>query len=284
MKNLLMFAFVLCQACAVAVVPEDSRVEKVASGYKFTEGPAADRDGNVWFTDIPNKRILKFDVTSDEATVVREKSGGANGLMFDKDGRLFVCEGGSRRLTYEDGSILADRYDGKKLNSPNDLDIDRKGGVYFTDPRYGKRRNMELDVEAVYYVSPKGKLIRVIDDLKRPNGLILSKDAKILYVADNAAKKIVAYDVRDDGSLWNARDFAWMDKEARGGPDGMTLDERGNVYAAAQGAIWIWTPEGKLDAKIKVPENPSNCAFSGQTLYITARKSLYRIKLNVSGR
>ena len=271
------------------LLPERAKVEQVATGYRFTEGPAADADGNVWFTDIPNQRILKVTLDSGKVQVVTEESGRANGLMFH-EGKLYVCEGGRRRVVRADGDArdsLAERWEGKRLNSPNDLDIDAKGGVYFTDPRYGQRDDMELAVEAVYYITPKGKLVRVVDTLKRPNGLVLSGDGKTLYVADNAARKIVAYDVKDDGTLAGERDFASMDRRVRGGPDGMTVDERGNVYAAGQGAVWVWDKNGLFITRIDVPENPSNCAFGGKdrkTLYITARTSLYRIRLNVRGK
>ena len=187
-----------------------------------------------------------------------------------------------------DGKIapVAESYNGKKLNSPNDLVLDGKGGVYFTDPRYGSRDDMEMDVEGVYYVSRRGKLTRVIDDLERPNGLILSPDNKTLYVADNAAKTIWAYDAEEDGTLTKARKFAEMDLQSRGGGDGMTIDSRGNVYCAGQGHIWIWSPAGDRLARIPVPESPANCVFGGpegKTLYITARRRLYNIDLNVAG-
>jgi gluconolactonase len=182
--------------------------------------------------------------------------------------------------------VLADRYDGKRLNSPNDLVLDSKGGIYFTDPRYGDRGDMEMEIEGVYYRPKRGKLLRVIDDLQRPNGLTLSLDKKVLYVADNAAKTIWSYVVKPDGSVTDGKLFAQLDLESRGGGDGMSIDRRGNVYCAAQGHIWIWNPKGQQVAKIAVPENPSNCAFGGKdlkTLYITARTGLYRIRLNVAG-
>jgi len=249
-------------------------IEKVATGYKFTEGPAADREGNVFFTDIPNERIVRFDGKA--ATVFREKSGKANGLMFDRKGRLWACEGGARRLS-RDGETVADSFGGKKLNSPNDLVLDDKGGCYFTDPRYGKRDDLEQDKEAVYYVAPDGKVSRVADTLARPNGVMLSGDAKTLYVADEGAGKIVAFEVKEDGTLGKARDFAAVRA------DGMTLDERGNLYAAARGGIVVLDKSGGQVTVIPVPENPTNCTFSGTTLYVTAQTSLYRIAMKVRG-
>lgn len=267
------------------VVPGDAKVEKVATGYGFTEGPAADAEGNVWFTDIPNERILKFDVATGKAEIMRSRTGRANGLAFDAKGRLHACEGGNRRVTRPEGDkavVLADAFEGKKLNSPNDLDLDEKGGVYFTDPRYGKRDDLEQTLEGVYYVNPDGKVLRVIDDLKRPNGVVLSPDGRTLYVADNAAGAIFAYDVKDDGTVGKGREFARAQ-----GPDGIAVDTQGNLYAAARDGIRVWDKAGKALGTIEVPETPSNCAFGGKdrrTLYVTARTSLYRIPLNVSGR
>ncbi len=299
--------------CATGpVVDPAAKPEKVATGYKFTEGPAVDKAGNVYFSDIPNNAILKFDVATDKASVFRADSGRSNGLMFDAKGDLVACESARRRIARipmnrakpsieasagpaagilapaenAADAVLAGNYMGDRFNSPNDLEIDAKGGVYFTDPRYGPRDDMEMTVEGVYYISPTGQVTRVIEDLQRPNGLILSKDGRILYVADNAAQTIVAYDVKADGTLAGKRLFAEMDKTKKGGPDGMTLDERGNVYAAGQDGVFIWDPTGKLITKIIFPEGPANCVFAGKdrnVLYVTARTSLYRIKMNVRG-
>ncbi len=265
---------------------EDAKIEKVAGGFRFTEGPAADKDGNVFFSDIPNQCIHKLDVATGKVTVWNDDSGRSNGLMFDAKGRLLACEGGRRRLVrYEDGKpkVLAERWNEKRFNSPNDLALDDKGGVYFTDPRYGKQTGREIDIEAVYYVSAEGKVTQVISDRKKPNGILLSKDMKTLYVAD---KQVWSYPVKAPGELGKGSKFAEMDTASRGGPDGMTLDEKGNVYAAGQGAIWIWDAEGKRLDKIDFPEAPANCAFGGKdrkTLYVTARTSLYRLRLEVRG-
>ncbi len=271
------------------ILAPDAAIEKIAGDFRFTEGPAADAAGSIYFTDIPNSRILRFDPIGKVVTVLREDSGAANGLMVTPEGALLICEGGNRRLArLADGQIevLADGFGGKKLNSPNDLAIDARGGIYFTDPRYGKRDDMEMDVEGVYYLRPSGELLRVIDDLVRPNGLVLSLDGRTLYVADNAAKTIWSYAVRKDGLLENGKKWAGMNLDARGGGDGMTIDERGNVYCAGQGCIWVWNPQGRLVTKIDVPESPANCCFGGsggRTLFITARTSLYRIRLEVRG-
>jgi sugar lactone lactonase YvrE len=275
--------------CQMPVVPEGAEVEKLADGFRFTEGPASGPDGRVYFTDIPNERIMIYDFASGEVTTHREQSGRANGLMFTPTGALIACEGGARRLTRQMGeeiAALADSFSGIALNSPNDLDIDGKGGIYFTDPRYGDRESMEMDLEGVYYLPRRGGLKRVVEDLVRPNGIKLSRDGKTLYVVDNGAKTIVAYDVQPDGTLAGVRVFAEMDQDAPSGGDGMTLDCCGNVYCAGQGHIWIWNPGGEPVTKIPVPESPANCTFAGpdgKTLFITARTSIYAIKLNVCG-
>jgi gluconolactonase len=164
--------------------------------------------------------------------------------------------------------------------------LDGRGGFYFTDPRYGRRDDLELDAEAVYYVNKQGKIRRVIDGLKRPNGIILSPDGRRLYVADHAGKSIWVYTVKADGDVRAGHVLAWMNRAVDGGPDGMTVDAKGNVYAAGQGHIWVWNEKGQEIAKIPVPENPANCAFGGsgsRVLYITAVKSLYRIELDAQG-
>ena len=261
------------------------KVTKISGAFKFTEGPAMGPDGNIYFTDIPNSRIHSFDPATNEVAIFREQTGRANGLMFTGNDALYVCEGGNRRLTrWYKGQmqVLADSYEGKRLNSPNDLILDGKGGVYFTDPRYGNRDDMEMKIEGVYYRARAGELHRVIDDLVRPNGLILSLDNKTLFVVDNGAATIWAYSVRPDGSLERGR--KWVDME--GGGDGMTIDERGNIYCAGAGKVWIWNSDGKLLHAIEVPEAPANCVFGGpgnNTLYITARTGFYSLQMLVAG-
>lgn len=275
---------------AAQLVPQGVAVERVATGYRFTEGPAEGPDGAIYFTDTPNNQIIRFDPATGESATFREDSGRANGLMFDAQGRLLACEGaaegGRRRLSRTEaaGTIttLADAWEGEPLNSPNDLDIDAAGGIYFTDPRYGNRDDMMLDVEAVYYLAADGTLTRVIDDLVRPNGLILSPDEKTLYVADNAARKLFAYDVTAPGKLENPRPFSRMGPGHGGGCDGMTVDALGRVYATGDEGVYVFNPDGTQAALIATPERPSNCTLGhdGRTLYITARTSLYRVVLD----
>jgi gluconolactonase len=263
----------------------------IRDGLRFTEGPAAAPSGLIYFSDIPAQRIYRYNPQDKQISVFREQSGGANGLMFDSKGRLVACEGKARRVTRteSDGSItiLAERYQGKRLNSPNDLVIDAQGGVYFTDPRYGRRDDMELDVEAVYYIRPDGTLLRIIDDLTRPNGIALSPDGRTLYVADHGDRRIVAYDLPRPAEPTRPRPLIDVKQaDQRGGPDGMCVDQSGRLYIAGPGGIWIVWPDGKKLDQIDTPEQPTNCAFGGRdsnTLYITARQSFAKIRLQARG-
>jgi len=266
-----------------SVVAPGAKVQKLAGDFRFTEGPATDAVGNVFFSDIPNNRIHKLSLDG-RLSVFRENSGGANGLYFDSRGNLLACEGGGRRLVSisPQGQVtaLADSYEGKRFNSLNDLWIDPKGGVYFTDPRYGNRDGMEQDGEHVYYLSPdRMKLIRVIDDMVRPNGLIGTPDGKLLYVTDNGDGKTFAYTVNEDGTLSNKKLFAPE------GSDGMTIDNEGNVYLTTAG-VAVYSADGRKIELISVPERPANVCFGGsnrKTLFITARTSLYSVRMRVAG-
>jgi len=283
---MVLLIFVTAMGSCVAgagVVADGAKVEKLAGGFSFTEGPAADARGNIFFTDIPNNRIHKWSLDGKLSTF-RENSGGANGLYFDEEGHLLVCEGGGRRLVSIDRngkvSVLADEYQGKKFNSLNDLWIDPKGGVYFTDPRYGGRDGMEQDGEHVYYLSPdRKKLTRVINDMVRPNGVIGTPDGKTLYVADHGGRKTFAYKIEQDGTLSGKKLFAPE------GSDGMTIDNEGNIYLTGR-VVSVYNKDGDKIEEIKVPEGPANVCFGGsdnQTLFITARTSLYSVKMRVKG-
>ncbi|MHC5179796.1 MAG: SMP-30/gluconolactonase/LRE family protein [Planctomycetota bacterium] len=256
-----------------------SAIQKLADGFQFTEGPAADKAGNVFFTDIPNSRIHKWSI-EDELSIFLENSDGANGLFFDKKGDLIACAGGAGQVVSIDPkglvTVLADQYKGEPFNSPNDLWLTPKGGIYFTDPRYGNRENLPQGGEHVYYLSADRKrLIRVIDDMVRPNGLIGTPDGKKLYVADHGAGKTYAYKINADGTLSDKKLFADQ------GSDGMTLDAAGNLYLTAA-AVNIYSSDGMPIQTIKVPERPSNVCFGGKdrrTLFITARKSVYGVRM-----
>jgi len=292
------------------LVPKDAVPEKVADGYKFTEGPALGPDGCIYFTDIPAELILKFDPKTGETTTSKEQSGNANGLMFNHDGGLIACRHGARAVSSWSierspklfRSAAQHLYDGKKLNSPNDLDIDKAGNIYFTDPRYGNRDSMEMEIEGVYFQSsepdqapvldkdgdtgrtlPVMKPLKRIDDkLTRPNGIVLSPDESTLYVADHGANWIYAYDIEEPGKVKNKRKFAQLNGGEGKGSDGMCVDKQGRLYATGHGKVWAFEPTGELVATIAVGKQTTNCTFGadGKTLYITANKGLYRITLN----
>ena len=215
--------FFLTFSLHAQLVPEDVIPEKVADGYKFTEGPALAPDGCIYFTDIPAALILRFDPKTGKTAIAEENSGNANGLMFDHDGVLIACRHGAREVSswslkrspQHFRPAVSQRYNGKKLNSPNDLDIDKSGNIYFTDPRYGNRDSMEMEIEGVYFqgIDSDGNkamkpLFRIDSDLVRPNGIVLSPDESILYVADRKANYIYAYDIESPGKVKNKRVFA----------------------------------------------------------------------------
>lgn len=265
------------------LVAAGAEAKKLAGDFKFTEGPAGDAAGNVYFSDIPNNRILKWSLDGKLSTFL-ENSGGANGLYFDKDGNLLACQGGARQIVSiaptGQVTVLADKYEGKKFNSPNDLWIDPKGGVYFSDPRYGGKEGMEQDGEHVYYLTPdRKKVIRVTTDLTRPNGLIGTPDGRTLYIADHGAGRTYAYKINDDGTLSDKQLFASE------GSDGVTIDNRGNVYLTTK-VVAVYNPKGRKIEEIQVPEQPANVTFAGadnRTLFITARTSLYALDMQARG-
>lgn len=271
--------------CASDIVAPGAEVTEITSGFTFTEGGARDGEGNVYFTDIPNNRVHLWDAQSNAVSVFLEDSQGANGCWIDGEGNLIVAQGRGRKISkiHANGKreVLVDNYMGKKFNSPNDLWIDADGGIYFSDPRYGQNRDdMELDGEQVFYLSPGGKNVtQVTDDLVRPNGLIGSLDGKTLYIADHGGGKTYAYDVGENGSLLNKRLFAPE------GSDGVTIDEKGNIYLTNT-AVKVYRPDGSFLQEIETPKRPSNVCFGGKdskTLFITARQSVYSLSMQVRG-
>ena len=262
-------------AADAVVFPKNATVEKLGDGYKFTEGPALGPDGRIYFNDIPNERTHIYDPKTGKISIHRENTGRANGLFFTANDSLIFCEGINRQVTIQDGdqiTVLSDSFEGKKLNSPNDVAIDTIGGIYFTDPRYGKRDDMEMEIEGVYYIDrSKNKTTLMISDLERPNGIIFSPDFKTLYVADQAGEKIMAYDVIGDGKINNPREFAPI------GSDGLSIDVNGNLYVTWEDIV-VFSPEGKEIGRFKTPEKPANCLLVGTTLYVTARTGFYAIE------
>ena len=269
------------------LIVEGATVTKLADGFVFTEGPAVDPEGNVLFSDVRGNTIYKWTV-GDGLSTFREDSGNSNGLFFDSQGNLLTCEPGNRRVTRTspDGAvtIIADSYDGRALNSPNDIWVDAGDGIYFSDPRFGSQEGVEQDGNYVYYVPPDGSPIRrVVDDLPAPNGVLGTADGTRLYIADHGpdtgTDNTYVYDIQRDGSLVNRRMFAPE------GSDGMTLDERGNLYLTVNG-VEVYSPDGVKIGTIEVPERPSNVVFGGadrQTLYITARTGFYSLEMAVRG-
>ncbi len=277
----------LLASCAQEFTLEHGTVDKLAGDFAFTEGPASDKAGNVFFTDIPNNNIHVW-TTGGVLELFRDSTGGANGLMFDRNGNLIACEGGNRRVTRitpaGDREILASVYDGMQFNRPNDLWIDPKGGVYFTDPAYGVDSAMlEMGVEGVYYIVPGGgQVMQVAVDLIRPNGIIGTPDGRKLYITDHYGKMTWQYEVMEDGSLSGKQPFVEM------GCDGLTMDALNNVYLTNvdSSSVDVFSPGGQLLLSMAVPERPANITFGGKdrsTLFITARTSLYAVKMNVKG-
>ncbi len=270
-----------------ALIAPGASVTKLADGFVFTEGPAADAKGDVFFSDVRGNKTYKWTIGEGLSTV-REDSGNGNGLYFDSAGNLFVCESGNRRITRisPDGqlTIVADRYDGKKLNSPNDIWVSPSGGIYFSDPRFGSQEGVEQDGNNVFYVPRVGAPAQLVaGDLQAPNGVLGTADGTKLYIADHGpqggAEETYVYDIRADGTLANRR------LAAPEGSDGMTLDEHGNLYLTAAG-VEVYSPDGRKIASIPVPEQPSNVAFGGpdhRTLFITARTGFYSLQMNVRG-
>ena len=262
------------------------RVEKVSAGHVFTEGPVWSREGFLIFSDIPSNKLLK--ITPGEGTgVFRNDSNGANGNALDAQGRLYTCESHSRRVVRSDKKgkieVLAERWQGKRLNAPNDIVVRKDGHVYFTDPAFGNQADArELDFYGVYHISHKGDLDVIAKPKGRPNGIALSPNGHILYVANSDERNVRAYDLDRAGDASNERVVV---SNIEGVPDGMRVDEKGNLYVAAK-AVYVYTPEGKLLGTVTLSETPSNCAFGDpdfESLYITARTSVYRVRLKVKG-
>jgi len=287
---LLTLIYIGISAQEMNLIAKEAKVEKLSDGFLFTEGPAADKQGNVYFTDQPNNRILKWSVKDEKITVFMENTGRANGLYFDRQGDLLSCSDMDNEIWKIDMNgnhqVLVTDFKGKKLNGPNDLWIHPAGGIYFTDPLY--KRNYwtrdpatQMDGEYVYYLSADRQLlIPVAVDLEQPNGIIGSPDGKRLYVADIKAGKTFVYDIQKDGSLANKILFCEM------GSDGMTLDDKGNVYLTGRG-VTVFNPKGEQIAHIPIEANwTANVCFGGKNrniLFITASQYLYCLKMNVKG-
>ncbi len=319
--------FALCAAAFAAdPIPNAGKLQ-IEGEVAFTEGPAWHASGNVYFTDIVNNRIMRRDPKG-VLHVYRHPSGMANGLAFDRQGRLVACEGagegGNRRVTRTElngtVTVLAERYGGKRFNSPNDLTIDSKGRIYFSDPRYGPRSDLEQfddegrAVEGVYRIDPDGTVTRIIThEAQRPNGLAVSADDKFLYVADNVNdgpkdglggnRKLWRFDLQPDGTVDPTSRKLMFDWGTDRGPDGMAIDAAGRLFVAAgfnfpkppvetnkkyKAGVYVISPEGELLQFIPVPADMvTNCTFGGddmKTLFITAGHTLWSIRVDSPGR
>lgn len=273
------------------LVDKNAKVEKVAGDFKFVEGPVWSPEGYLLFSDIPANQIIKY-LPGSVPTVFREPSGNSNGLTYDPSGRLLMCEHTNRRVTrLEPGgqlTVLAESYEGKRLNSPNDIVVRSDGTIYFTDPPYGipKGEKQELGFQGVYKISPEGKLSLLASDFERPNGVALSPDERTLYVDDTARRHVRAFDDAPDGSVSNGRVLAELKSEREGAPDGMKVDRKGNLYVTGPGGVWVFDKTGKHLGTIAMSELPANCGWGDKdfrTLYLTARTGLYKIRLKVAG-
>jgi gluconolactonase len=261
-------------------------IEKVDAGFRFTEGPVWSREGFLLFSDVPNNHIRKL-VPGERSTVFREDSHGANGNTYDAQGRLYSCESKTRRVVRMDKKgkieVLAEKWDGKRLNAPNDIVVRKDGHIYFTDPAFGDQADTrELSFYGVYHITPKGVMSLIAKPAGRPNGIAFSPNGRILYVDNSDDRNVRAYDVDHNGDVSNERVVV---SNIDGVPDGMKVDVKGNLYITAKG-VAVYSPEGKLIQTIEMSETPANCAFGDpdfETLYITARTALYRVRLNVKG-
>jgi gluconolactonase len=289
-----------------ALVAPDARIEKVATGFQFTEGPLAMADGSLLFSDVPGNVIYKLPAGGGQASVWLDKAGsdeapnggfiGSNGLSTDKAGSVVICMHGRGQVVSQDAAgkqtVLAAKYQGKRLNSPNDLAWRKNGDVYFTDPPYGFPKQdddpkKELKFNGIYRLR-NGKLDLLYKDMTRPNGIAFTPDEKFLYVAnsDPAKKLWNKFPVKEDGTLGAPVVLADVTAETADGlPDGLKIDKAGNLFATGPGGVWVYNLEGKLLGKIQPEEVPANVGFAddGKTLYMTARTSVYRIRLNTAG-
>jgi gluconolactonase len=295
-----------------ALIPKDAKIEVLAGGFKWAEGPVwVKAGGHLLFTDIPNNRVMKWSAKEGLSEFLKPSGytgtakfdgyePGANGLALDKAGALILCQHGDRRVARleKDGKFttLADRYDGKRLNSPNDLVYHPNGDLYFTDPPYGLPKNVddpakELPYQGVYRLRPTGELNLLTKEMTRPNGIGFSPDRKTLYVANSDPNLAVwkAFPVKDDGTLAEGREFfdstAMVKANKPGLPDGLKVDEKGNVFATGPGGVLVFSPLGKHLGTLATGVPTANCAFGddGSTLYITANDKLVRVKTTTKG-
>jgi len=287
------------------LIAPDASIERVAGGLTFTEGPVW-RGASLLFSDIPNKRIVRWRRLPEGPELTTYATGMSNGLTLDRQGQVLAAEHDGRRVSRvaDNGArtVLAEQFQGKRLNSPNDIVVKSDGSIYFTDPPYaiqpstpGMARpagwwtapipGKELPYNGVYRLTPNGTLDLLVDDFALPNGLAFSPDESLLYVDDSAHKHIRAFTVRADGTLTNSHILLDMASEELGVPDGLKVDLRGNVFCTGPGGVWVCSPDGALLGRIVLPELPANLAWGedGSVLFLTARTSVYRLQTKRRG-
>ena len=287
------------------LIAPDAAIERVAGGLGFTEGPVW-RGNALLFSDIPNNRIVRWRRLPEGPELTTHATGRSNGLTLDRQGRLVAAEHGGRRVARVAGdgtrTVLVEQFQGKRLNSPNDIVVKSDGSIYFTDPPYavqigtpGMARpagwwsapipGKEQPCNGVYRLTPDGALQRLVDDCALPNGLAFSPDESVLYVDDSAHKHIRAFDLRPDGGLTNSRILLDMASNDPGVPDGLKVDLQGNVFCTGPGGVWVCRADGALLGRIILPELPANLAWGedGSVLFVTARTSVYRIQTKTRG-
>lgn len=262
------------------------KIEKLAKDLQFTEGPVWSRDGFLLFSDCVTNKLHKY-VLGTGLSDYADIPGGPNGNTYDTQGRLYTCEFRTRRVTRTSKKgaveVLASKFEGKRLNAPNDIVVRRDGHIYFTDPAFGDQQDhRELDFFGVYHITPKGDLEAIAKWKTRPNGIAFSPAGKVLYVADSDARVVRAFDVDKAGAASNERVVV---QNIEGVPDGIRTDEKGNIYVAAK-FVYVYSEDAKLLGHIELGETPSNVAFGEgdlETLFITARAFVYRVRLGVKG-
>ncbi|MGE0756540.1 MAG: SMP-30/gluconolactonase/LRE family protein [Pirellulaceae bacterium] len=294
-RSFLACALVALPALAAEKIPgvgPAGEVRRVHTDFEFTEGPAFDSQGNLYFSDVAGNKLYRVNPAG-EKSVFLDPSNHTNGLMVNGRGQIYACEMDGRLISIDiatkEVKPLAAEYEGRRFNAPNDLVIDRTGGVYFTDPHFRAPTPLPQTLVAVYYRDPMGQVTRIIDDLKAPNGVILSPDEKTLYVIPSMQKEMMSYAVQSPGKLAKGQVFCTLaqppGRDNTGG-DGLTVDSQGNLYITSALGIQVFNPQGQALGIIQFPEQPANCTIGGpnnKTLYVTARKSLYAVELEVTG-